>query len=137
MSQLSIRNDLLTQAIATIETGLGLDLVYENNDFDPTGLAAWCSYHFIPATSESCGKTVNSSDEERGFIQISVYVKTNALTYDNEQLTIIDEIKKAFYFGAVIGDVQVLEVTLNNGYTVESYFKRDVTINYSAFTSRV
>ncbi|GAF96512.1 unnamed protein product, partial [marine sediment metagenome] len=30
MSQLQIRNDLLAQAIATIETGLGLGLAYEN-----------------------------------------------------------------------------------------------------------
>ena len=136
MSQLQIRNDLLTQAITTVKTGLGLDLVYENNNFDPTGLDAWCSFHYVPATSESMGKGAGSSDDERGFVQISVYIKTNALSYDNQQLTIIDEVKKDFYNGAIMGGVIIKEVTTNNGYTAESWFKRDITINYTSYQSR-
>jgi hypothetical protein len=136
MSQLQIRNDLLAQAISTIKTGLGLDLAYENKDFNPDGLDAWCSFHFVPATSESLGKGGSSCDDERGFIQISAHVKTNALDYDNHQLAIIDEVKKSFYNSATIGSTTILEVTTNNGYIVDSFYRRDITINYTSYQQR-
>jgi hypothetical protein len=136
MSQLQIRNDLLTQAISTMTPLVGDKLAYENNDFDPKGLSIWSDFVFRPATSESCGKSVASSDEERGFIQLSIYIKSNALSYDNEQLAAIDTIKKDFYFGAVFGGVQIMEVTVGDAFPVESWFKRPVTINYTAFAGR-
>lgn len=136
MSQLAIRNTLLSQVKITLTPLIGSNLAYENSDFNSEGLDSWCSFHFVPVTSESMGKSSASGDDERGFIQISVYIKTNALTYDNQQLTIIDGIKSDFHYGASFGDVDILEVTLNNGYTVESWFKRDLTINYSSFQSR-
>jgi len=136
MSQLAIRNSLLTQVIATVNARLGLQLAYENKDFDTNGLGAWCSFHFNPATSESMGKTLTFVDDERGFIQVSVYVKLNAPDYDNQQLTIIDELKKDFYYGVTLDNVNILEVTLNNGFIVQSYYKRDLTINYTSFQDR-
>lgn len=136
MSQLSIRNSLLAQVQSTLNPFVGDNIVYENSNFDPKGLDAWCSFHFVPVTSESMGKSAISSDDERGFVQVSVYVKTNALNFDNEQLTIIDELKKVFFYGAIIGETNILEVTLNNGFTVESWFKRDLTINYLSYQSR-
>lgn len=136
MSQLQIRNTLLTQVVATLTPLVGDNIAFENRDFDTTGVDAWCSTHFNPATSESCGKSSVSSDEERGFMQVSVFVKLNADDYDNQQLTIIDELKKDFYFGVTIGNVDVHEVTLNNGFIVDAYYKRDITINYSSFQGR-
>ena len=136
MSQLSIRNTLLTQVIATVTTGLGLQLSYENSDFDPEWLDEYCSFHFRPATSDPMGKSVASSDEEIGFIQISVYVKLNASDYDSGQLAIIDAIKKDFYFGVKLGDVNEQGVTTNNGTITQGYFKRDVTVNYSSYQGR-
>ena len=136
MSQLSIRDALLSQSITTLTPLIGSNLVYENKNFNPEGLDAWASFHFVPATSETMGKTASSSDDERGFIQLSIYIKANALTFDNQQLSIIDSIKKDFYYGAIIGETSILEVTLNNGYTVESWFKRDLTINYTSYQSR-
>ena len=79
MGQLSIRDALLGQAITTLTPLIGSNLVYENKDFDPRSLDAWASFHFVPATSETMGKTAASSDDERGFIQLSIYTKTNAL----------------------------------------------------------
>jgi len=136
MSQLQIRNDLLDQAITTLAPLVGANVAYENINFEPEGLDKWCSLHFVPATSESMGKSAASSDDERGFLQISVYIKTNALTYDNEQLEIIDAIKQDFFYSAIIGTTNILEVTLNNGYTSESWYKRDISINYLSFQSR-
>lgn len=136
MSQLAIRNDLLSKVIATLAPLVGDNIAYENKKFDPDGLSAWASFHFVPATSESMGKTKSSSDDERGFIQISVYVKANAADYDTQQLSIIDSIKTGFYYGAIMGGTSILEVTTNNGYTVESWFKRDLTANYTSYQSR-
>lgn len=136
MSQLTIRNDLLSQAITTLTPLVGDNIAYENKKFDPAGLSAWASFHFVPATSESMGKSRASSDDERGFIQLSIYVKANAPDYDNQLLSIVDSVKTDFYYGVIIGSTNVLEVTTNNGFTVESWFKKDITINYSSYQSR-
>jgi len=134
MSQLDIRNSLLNKVIEVVVTDLGLPLAYENKDFDPSGLDAWCDFSFIPATSATTGKTQASSDEEMGFIQVSVYVKPDA--YDNQQFTVIDAIKRIFYFGVTIDDVNILDAVPNNGFMSGAWFKRDLTINYSSFQGR-
>jgi len=135
MSQLQIRNDLLGQAITTLAPLVG-GISYENADFDPVGLDKWSAVYFVPVTSESAGKSFASSDQERGFLQINVYIKANALDYDSAQLTIIDEIKKDFYYGAKVANVDILEVTTANGFTTEAWYQRVITINYSSFASR-
>ena len=136
MSQLQIRNTLLTEIVATLSPLVGNNIAYENKDFDTTGVDTWCSTHFNPAASDSCGKSSASSDDEIGFMQVSVFVRLNADDYDNEQYTIIDELKKVFYFGVKVGDVSIHEVTLNNGIIVDAWYKKDLTINYSSFQSR-
>lgn len=136
MSQLTIRNDLFTGAVNVLTPLVGDNIAFENKDFDPEDLTAWCSLHFVPATSDSMGKGVLSSDDERGFMQVSIYVKSNSKDYDNEQLAIIDELKTAFYNGAIMGNTVIQEVTTNNGYTVESWFKKDMTINYTSYVKR-
>ena len=74
----SIRNSLLTKAIEVLTPLVGENLVYENSGFDAASVDKFCSLHFVPATSESTGKSASSSDEELGFIQISVYVNSNS-----------------------------------------------------------
>jgi hypothetical protein len=134
MSQLEMRDSLLAKVIDVVEGDLCLKLAYENKDFDPTGLDAWCSFHFVPATSESTGKSQPSSDEEFGFVQVSVYVKKG--TFDNLHYEVIDALKKVFYFGVTIDDVNILDVTSNNGYPLDVWYKRDLSINYSSFQGR-
>lgn len=135
MSQLSIRNSLLNQAVTTL-TPIVDGIAYQNSDFNPAGLDSWASFAFVPATSESLGKSVLSTDDSRGFIQINVYIKTNAVNYDNQQLSIIDAIYQDFYYSKVIDDVYIMEVTTATGFTTESWFTRVVTINYSAYQGR-
>ena len=136
MSQLAIRDTLQNQVSTTLMPLVGVNVAYGNKDFNPKGLSAWCRFSFNPATSDPLGKSKAIGDDERGFIQVSVYVKLNAPDYDNQQLTIIDELKKDFFYGAEIDDVDILEVTLNEGRKVESWWRRDTTINYSSFQSR-
>ena len=133
MSQLSIRNALL-QAVIDNAT---VPIAQENSGFKPIGLDSYISVHFIPATTEPMGKTQSSSDEERGIFQISVFVKSNADDYDNEQLQIIDDFKNTFYNTATIGGVFINEVTVNGGFPVESWYKRDISVNYMSFETRI
>ena len=111
-------------------------IAYENSGFDPVGLDAWVDIQFTPATSEAMGKQQDSNDDERGIFQISVFVKSNADDYDNQQWAIILGFKSIFFNSAVIGGVEIKEVTTNSGYPVGSWYKRDISINYIAFTTR-
>ena len=132
MNLLDVR-DALAQAVID---NTPVPIAYENSGFDPVGLDAWVDIQFIPATSEAMGKQQDSNDDERGIFQISVFVKSNADDYDNQQWAIILGFKSIFFNSAVIGDVDILEVTTNGGYPVESWYKRDISINYMAFTKR-
>ncbi len=133
MSQLSIRNSLLTK----LETLAITDIAYENAGFDPTGKDDFMAAYFIPATSDSCGKTSASSDDERGIFRVSVFIKSNAKTFDNRQLEIIDTLKQTYYNGVVIDDVQIGEVTIAQPVIDGAHYRRDVNIDYTSFQSRI
>ena len=141
MSYLKTKQALLTQLLATPITGLtGADIAFENKDFNPKGKALWLACYFIPATSDSLGKTLASSDEQRGIFQVSVFVAMNSDAYDNAQLTAIDEILSGFRYSTSTvyngTTVDILESTVNNGTENESWFKRDISINYLTFNER-
>ena len=141
MSYLKTKQALLTQLLATPITGLtGADIAFENKDFNPTGKALWLACYFIPATSDSLGKTLASSDEQRGIFQVSVFVAMNSDAYDNAQLTAIDQILSGFRYSTSTvyngTTVDILESTVNNGTENESWFKRDISINYLTFNER-
>jgi len=142
MSYLDTKQALIQQLIATPITGItAADILYENNNFDPSSKSKFVAGYFIPATSESMGKTLASSDEQRGVFQISVYVKLNGGVYDNEQLQMVDDILSGFQYSSSTvyngQTVQILESTLNSGSENESWFKRDISINYLTFSERV
>ena len=141
MSYLKTKQALITQLLATPISGLtSADIAFENKNFNPIGKALWLAAYFIPATSDSLGKTLSSSDEQRGIFQVSVFVAVNSENYDNAQLTAIDEILSGFRYSTstVYNDttVDILESTVNNGTENESWFKRDISINYLAFNKR-
>lgn len=147
MSYLDTRQALITKlagaSIAGVNMSLmsaGGDIAVENDFSDPTGKDIWLSCYFIPATTESTGKTLTSSDEGRGIFQISVFVALNGGAYDIAQLTAIDEILATFQYSseAVYNSqtVEILETNVNNGTENESWFKRDVSINYRTFNTR-
>ena len=141
MSYLKTKQALLTQLLATPITGItAVDIAFENNDFNPTGKALWLACYFIPATTDSLGKTLASSDEQRGIFQVSVFVAMNSDAYDNAQLTAIDQILSGFRYSTSTvyngTTVDILESTVNNGTENESWFKRDISINYLTFNER-
>jgi hypothetical protein len=147
MSYLDTRQALLTKLSSASVTGVNMslmsaggDIAIENDFADPTGRDLWLAAYIIPATTESTGKTLASSDESRGVFQVSVFVPLNGGSYDVNQWAVIDEILYEFQYGteAVYNDqtVEILTSTVNNGIENESWFKRDVSINYRTFNTR-
>lgn len=140
MSYLDTKQALIQQLInaAIVPTA---DIAFENKKFDPAGKSLWLAAYFIPASSETTGKTIGSSDEERGIFQVSVFVNLNAPDYDNAQLATIDAIRLAFpYTGQTSYNgqqVDILESTVNNGVESDAWFQRDISINYLTYSSRV
>jgi len=117
------------------------DIAFENKSFDPANKEKWLACYFIPATEEITGKTSASSDEQRGIFQVSVFVKKNSSNFDNDQLQLVDQIKSAFNYNDTIvyntQRVDILESTVNNGFETESWFQRDISINYLTFSQRI
>lgn len=141
MSYFKTKQALLTQLLgASIPNITSDDIAFENKDFDPACKDLWLACFFIPATTESTGKTFESSDEGRGIWQISVFVSLNNQSYDNVQLQTIDALRSAFYYGSSTvynsQKVDILDSTVNNGIENESWFKRDLSINYLTFKTR-
>ena len=141
MSYYNTKQALLSKLLgASIPNITNSDIMFENKDFDPAGKSLWLACYFIPATTEILGKTFVSGDEQRGVWQISVFVSLNNNDYDTAQLQTIDAIKSVFYYNSSTvyntQKVDILESTLNNGTENESWFKRDLSINYLTFSTR-
>jgi hypothetical protein len=141
MSYFKTKQALITQLLAaSIPNITSDDIAFENKDFDPSNKSLWLACYFIPATTGSMGKTPASSDEQRGVFQVSVFASLNNNDYDNAQLQTIDSILSAFQYnsGTVYNTqtVDILESTVNNGIENESWFKRDISINYLTFSTR-
>ena len=135
MSYLDTKQALLAKLIATPIAGItSADIAFENNDFDPTSKSKYIAAYFIPATSDTTGKELAATQEQRGIFQVSVFIKLNSGNYDNDQLQIIDDILSGFVYNSTAvynaQTVLILESTINSGSENESWFKRDVSIDY-------
>ena len=133
--QQALINKLINSAIFPVS-----DIAFENQSFDPSGKTSWCHVSIIPATEEITGKTSASSNERRGIFQISVYVEKDATDFTNTQLSLIDSILTEFSYNSsetFNGQaVQILESEVTTGRTVESWYVRDISVNYLLFSAR-
>ena len=141
MSYFKTKQALLTKLLSVPITGITADdISFENKTFDPKGKPIWLACYYIPATSESLGKTIDSSDEQRGIFQVSVFVALDDGNYDNLQLQAVDAILTEFRYNSVLPfddiEVYISTSTVNNGIENESWFKRDISISYLTFSSR-
>ena len=141
MSQLNTKQAFISHLINNLPTGVTVnDVAFENKKFKPKNKDLWLAAYYIPATSDMMGKSTTDRDEERGLYQVSVFVPLNSDNYDNVQLRAIDELKSAFSYNTelVYNDqiVSVLDSETNAGVESESWFQRDLTINFLTFTNR-
>jgi hypothetical protein len=133
MSSLTLRNALIQGVQSAIP---GTSIAYENAEFNPNQLSAFVAVFYMPATVEALGKQKPSSDDWRGVFQVSIFVKLNAIDYDNQQLQIADDLKSTFFVGAKVGGVFIESAVLNDGGTEDGWFKRDLSINYISYQTR-
>lgn len=145
MSLLAIRNTLLTPIYDAVEAstvdGITQDAIaYENEAFNPEGFDKWLYVYVLPAESISLGQGSNSSDEERGILQISVYIKQNLPNMDLGQWTTIDDILDVYkrnsestYVGT---KVTFEDHSVSSGRADGSFFVRDISINYFSYVER-
>jgi hypothetical protein len=116
------------------------DIAFENENFDPAGKDYYLAAYFIPASTDMMGKTQQSSDEQRGIFQVSVFVSLNSGEYDNTQLQLVDNVISEFSYNSSIvyngQKIDILNSTVNSGVTLDSWFKRDISINYLTFSER-
>ena len=141
MSYLDTKQALITRLLATSITGITSDdIAFENNNFNPTNKTLWLAAYFIPATSEAMGKAAIDRDERRGIFQVSVFVALNSDNYDNAQLIAVDEILSGFQYNSSTvynaQQVDILESSINSAGDNESWFRRDISINYLTFSNR-
>ncbi|PHS21820.1 MAG: hypothetical protein COA84_14925 [Robiginitomaculum sp.] len=141
MSYFQTKRAMTTHLLNNLPTGLTSDdVAFENYKFNPANKSLWLAAYFIPASTESMGKTVGSGDEQRGIFQVSVFVALNSNKFDEVQLQAIDELISAFKYNTQMvyttQTVQSLESTVNTGSESEAWYQRDISINYLTFSTR-
>ena len=86
------------------------------------------------------GKAAIDRDERRGIFQVSVFVALNSDNYDDAQLIAVDEILSGFQYNSSTvyntQQVDILESSINSAGDNESWFRRDISINYLTFSNR-
>jgi hypothetical protein len=109
--------------------------------FTPYGKSLWFDEDFIPATSESLGKTQQSSDSDRGIYQITVYTPIDVGDYGESMSNAVNAIKAVFFNGVSNvyqgQKVDIIEVTTQGQVENEAWVRRIISINYLTFNGRV
>lgn len=139
MSYLNTRQGLLKKLInaAIVDA---TEIAYEGISFNPSGIDVWVEISLIPVSDEILGKTGVSRNQREGIFQISVYTKKNDINLEIEQLSIIDDLIEEFSYNSKVTfnrqEITILESSVTAGRIVESWFVRDISINYLTFAMR-
>lgn len=138
MSYLDTKQALIQQLSTVVSVD---DVAFENKDFDPSNKSLWYAAYFIPVSTEIMGKTLASSDEQRGIFQVSVFTPLNNGDFGNTQLQAIDDVLSGFLYNTSIvynnQRVDILSSDVTSGTDSESWFQRNISINYLTFSERV
>ena len=138
MSYLKTKQAFLQQLRTVVDVD---DVAFEDNKFDTANKSLWFAAYFLPVSTDIMGKTSASSDEQRGIFQVSVFVPINGFDSSNTQLQAVDDVLSGFLYNTSIvyngQKVDILSSTVNSGTESESWFQRDISINYLTFSERV
>ena len=143
MSYLNTRQALITRFLATTVTGLNAaDIATDNDFFDPlkSNKSLWVMLTVIPASSNAMGKATTDKNEDRGILQVSVFLPVNFKDRSILSATAVDEIRTGFQFNSSTvyngQQVSIQDTTVNQGRVTESWFQTDISINYLTFSNR-
>jgi hypothetical protein len=141
MSYLDTRQALVTQFLATSVTGLTVsDIDSGLGFFDPKNKSLWVALTVIPASSEAMAKTTVDKNEDRGIFQVSVFIPVSIKDRAIVAATAVDEIRTGFQYNSSTvyngQQVDILDITVNQGRVTEAWFQTDISINYLTFSNR-
>ena len=135
----ALRALLLSTAITGV-TSAEISFIDPPEAFDPANKDLWIKEDFLPASSESTGKTKASSNEDRGIYQLTVYVPLLKGDYGTSLSTAVDEIKAGFFYGETTAhltqNVDILEANANGIETNDAWSRRVISINYLTFSNK-
>lgn len=143
----ALRTLLLATTITDIKSS-DISFIDPPEAFQPEGKQIWIDEDFLPASSESTGKTKASSNEDRGIYQLTVYIPLLKGDYGVSLSTAVDEIKAGFFYGETTEHnnqkVDILEVVAQGvtsavaqGVTSnDAWSRRVITINYLTFSDK-
>jgi hypothetical protein len=140
MSYLDTRQALVTQFLATSVTGLTVADIGYDSFFKPANKTLWVMVSVIPASSEAMAKTTSDRNEDRGTFQVSVFIPVKTKDKDIVSATAVDEIRTGFQYNSSTvyngQQVDILDITVNQGRVTEAWFQTDISINYLTFSNR-
>jgi hypothetical protein len=141
MSYLDTRQALVTQFLAASVTGLTVgDIDSGLGFFDPKNKSLWVALTVIPASSEAMAKTTVDKNEDRGIFQVSVFIPVSIKDRAIVAATAVDEIRTGFQYNSSTvyngQQVDILDITVNQGRVTEAWFQTDISINYLTFSNR-
>lgn len=135
----ALRTLLLSTPITDI-TSANISFIDPPKPFKPEGKKIWIAEDFIPASSESTGKTKASSNEDRGIYQLTVYVPLFLGDYGLSLSTAVDEIKAGFFYGETTTHnaqkVDILQVVAQSVTSNDAWSRRVISINYLTFSNK-
>ena len=117
------------------------DIAFPNDEKDFSSRPFFYAVFFNPVTTESTGKTLESSDQNFGFFQTSVFVPRNSGNYDNVLFQKVDLIIKTAFRNttSITYNNQVVNIlgsTVNQPVIEYIWYKTDITTNYLTFSER-
>tara|TARA_R110000764_G_scaffold108688_4_gene194608 strand:- start:1755 stop:2183 length:429 start_codon:yes stop_codon:yes gene_type:complete len=141
MSYLDTRQALVTQFLAASVTGLTVSDIDSGLEFfDPKNKSLWVALTVIPASSEAMAKTTVDKNEDRGIFQVSVFIPVSIKDRAIVAATAVDEIRTGFQYNSSTvyngQQVDILDITVNQGRVTEAWFQTDISINYLTFSNR-
>jgi len=135
----ALRN-ILSSATITNITDNDISFLDPPVAFDPSSKQIWINEDFLPASSSPLGKTIASSDENRGIYELTVYVPLFLGDYGESLSRAVDEIKAAFYYSKSLTynqqKVDILSATAQGLTSNDAWSRRVISINYLTYSTR-
>lgn len=137
MSEVNI-NAALVQAL--VAASLGLPIAHEGKDFAPPSTnSPWCAWFNIPASTDVASLGAGGADETVGIFQIDLNYPINSGTAGI--LASVQKLRDYFVAGRrltyLTQCVKVDRVTRNNLRPVDGWQQINVSVYYSATTTRL
>jgi hypothetical protein len=128
-----------TFAKALDDLALGVDVIPENDDFDPPSAGRWIEMTMLSQDIDSMGKS-GAGDEASGVLQLSLF-DADTGTLSGNLLTLADLLTTSFKHGATFTEFGGVEVfiqrsTRNAGRLNGAFYQIDLSIYWTAYIDR-